>query len=88
MTPQVSDAFRQQCESANREDQHKDFERAGILVPRNEVQLGDVIGRGEFGGSFIQKNSCFYLRRSSCYLSRQNSGCENAKRRTLKRIAK
>jgi hypothetical protein len=40
----------QQCESANREDQYRDFDRAGILVPRNEVQLGDVIGRGEFGG--------------------------------------
>ncbi|KAI6182929.1 Tyrosine-protein kinase [Aphelenchoides bicaudatus] len=49
VTPQVSDAFRQQCESANREEQYKYFERAGVLVPRNELQLGDVIGRGEFG---------------------------------------
>jgi hypothetical protein len=51
VTPQVSDSFRKQCESANREDLFRDFKRAGVLVPRSEVQLGNVIGNGEFGGS-------------------------------------
>ena len=77
----MSDAFRQQCESANREDQYKDFERAGVLVPRNDVQLGDVIGRGEFGGIAF-KCDLFYLhlRRASRKLSRQKDCCQNAKR--------
>jgi c-src tyrosine kinase len=53
VTPQVSESFRQQCESANKEDQFREFERAGVLVPRTEIQLGDVIGRGEFGDVLV-----------------------------------
>ncbi|KAI6192776.1 Tyrosine-protein kinase Abl [Aphelenchoides besseyi] len=49
VTPQVSEAFRLQYESANREERCREFQRAGAIVPRNEVQLGDVIGHGEFG---------------------------------------
>ncbi|KAI6230073.1 Tyrosine-protein kinase [Aphelenchoides fujianensis] len=49
VTPHVSDAFRLQYESASREERHREFERAGVIVARSEVQLGDVIGHGEFG---------------------------------------
>ncbi|CAD5212354.1 unnamed protein product [Bursaphelenchus xylophilus] len=49
VTPQVSEAFRLQCEAANREERLTEFELAGVIIPRNELQLGDVVGHGEFG---------------------------------------
>ncbi|CAD5207350.1 unnamed protein product [Bursaphelenchus okinawaensis] len=49
VTPQVSEAFRLQCEAANREERLTEFELAGVVISRNELQLGDVVGHGEFG---------------------------------------
>uniref|UniRef100_A0AC34Q2G8 Tyrosine-protein kinase n=1 Tax=Panagrolaimus sp. JU765 TaxID=591449 RepID=A0AC34Q2G8_9BILA len=49
VTPLVSDAFKISCESANWEDRLQEFKRAKVLIPRQEIQLGDVIGHGEFG---------------------------------------
>lgn len=53
VTPQVSDAFRLQYEAANREERFSEFELAGVVIPRSEVQLGDVVGHGEFGGELL-----------------------------------
>ena len=53
VTPLVSDAFKLSCESANWEERQLEFRRTRVLIPRSEVQLGDVIGHGEFGGEFF-----------------------------------
>ncbi|KAH7680191.1 TK/CSK protein kinase [Aphelenchoides avenae] len=49
VTPLISDRFIITCEASNWDERTHEFERAGVLIPRTELQLGDVIGHGEFG---------------------------------------
>jgi len=37
-------------DSTNIEDNVRKFERAGLLLPLEDLKLGGVIGHGEFGG--------------------------------------
>lgn len=59
VTPLVSDAFKFSYESANWEEQKLLFQKSNYLIPKSELQLGDVIGHGEFGdvnlGSYKSK---------------------------------
>uniref|UniRef100_A0AC34FJB7 Tyrosine-protein kinase n=1 Tax=Panagrolaimus sp. ES5 TaxID=591445 RepID=A0AC34FJB7_9BILA len=49
VTPLISDVFKISYESANWEEQKQLFRNANFLINRSDLQLGDVIGHGEFG---------------------------------------
>jgi c-src tyrosine kinase len=49
VTPMVSDTFKISCESASWDERFREFERAKVIIPQSELQLGEVIGHGEFG---------------------------------------
>jgi c-src tyrosine kinase len=49
VTPLVSDTFKISCESASWDERFREFERAKVIIPQSELQLGEVIGHGEFG---------------------------------------
>jgi hypothetical protein len=50
VTPLVSDAFKRSFQTDNMEEKAQDFKRAGLLIPKTDLILGEVIGHGEFGG--------------------------------------
>lgn len=37
--------------SVDLEDRTSVFRHAGLIIPLNEIRLGDIIGHGEFGGA-------------------------------------
>jgi c-src tyrosine kinase len=49
VTPLISDAFKLSYESANWEEQKQLFRKSNFLIHKSDLQLGDVIGHGEFG---------------------------------------
>uniref|UniRef100_A0A914YU23 Tyrosine-protein kinase n=1 Tax=Panagrolaimus superbus TaxID=310955 RepID=A0A914YU23_9BILA len=49
VTPLISDVFKISYESANWEEQKQLFRNSNFLINRSDLQLGDVIGHGEFG---------------------------------------
>uniref|UniRef100_A0A914DG95 Tyrosine-protein kinase n=1 Tax=Acrobeloides nanus TaxID=290746 RepID=A0A914DG95_9BILA len=59
VTPLVSDAFKRSFQTDNMEEKAQDFKRAGLLIPKTDLILGEVIGHGEFGdvlyGTYLSK---------------------------------
>lgn len=50
ITPVISDKYRITRDSESLEDRIRLFRGASLIISRNEIHLGDIIGHGEFGG--------------------------------------
>uniref|UniRef100_A0A1I7XQQ0 Tyrosine-protein kinase n=1 Tax=Heterorhabditis bacteriophora TaxID=37862 RepID=A0A1I7XQQ0_HETBA len=49
VTPVICESYRLPSSNSDIEDRTSVFRNAGLVIPSSEIQLGDIIGHGEFG---------------------------------------